>query len=154
MSDVMRSKRVHELVAELQELGVAAEDVNFLMRERGTREITDGLALLTPSVDAMTRQIERLFAEAPKLENGDGSPVEGQAPAVECFVVVRGLPTAINGVLSRVDGLLRMLTPTEITDPATRRPKRVFSEQFFRVEDVVCIAMMRDITAGSTIVSS
>jgi hypothetical protein len=105
---------------------------------------------------AMERVIDRLFAEAPKLEGSNGKPVDGQAPALECFIVLRTGPT-ISGVLSQTpEGLLRMLSPTEITDPKTKRLRTVFAEQFFHVSDVLTVVLQREVTGsmGSQIVSS
>jgi len=103
----------------------------------------------------MEKLIDRLFADAPKLEHADGRPVEDQAPAIECYVILRTLQVPINGVLSKTpEGCLRLMTPTEVLDSETKRTKRVFAEQFFEIEDVVTIALRRDITAASRIVSS
>lgn len=98
----------------------------------------------------MRRLIERLFAEAPKLNDASGSPVEGQAPALECSIVLRTLPMQLTGSLSRTpEGILRLLSPTEIQDPQTKRQKMVLAEQFFELEDVVTIVLQRDISMSA-----
>jgi hypothetical protein len=110
----------------------------------------------------MGKVIDRLFAEAPKLQDASGNPVEGQAPALECVVVLATTSVPpISGVLSRTpEGALRMMSPAEIPDPTkdprTKATKPVLIEQFFEERDVIAVVLQRDVTAspGSRIVSS
>lgn len=100
----------------------------------------------------MFRVIKRLFAEAPKLENPDGSPREDQAPAIECAVMFKG-GHGIQGALSETpEGTLRMLVFGQ--DPKSR--ELVTIEHFFKYDDVVDIAVPRKsaVTEGSRIHTS
>lgn len=100
----------------------------------------------------MYRLIQRLFAEAPKLENDDGTLREGQAPAIECAVMFKG-GHGIQGALSETpEGTLRMLVFGQ--DPKTR--ELVTVEHFFKYDDVVDIAVPHKaaVTEGSRIHTS
>lgn len=103
--------------------------------------------------------ILRLFEEAPKLENPDGTPDISQAPAIECHVLLRGAPSPVHGSLSVTkEGMLRILTPATIE--STRHGRKVvipiLCEQFFDVADVVSIMLERGVAAdtGSIITSA
>lgn len=99
--------------------------------------------------------LERLFNEAPKLTDAKGQAVDGQAPALECAIMLTSGAT-MQGVLSRTpEGTLRMMSPIEVKDPRSGRPKSAFAEQFFMIDDVITIALQRDIAAdASRIISS
>lgn len=104
----------------------------------------------------MDKVIDRLFAEAPKLLDNNGLPIEGQAPALECFIVLIGGIT-IQGSLSRTpENTFRMLTPTDIQDPKTKRQRTVMAEQFFTINEVVSIVLQREMSmsAGSSIIGA
>jgi len=85
-------------------------------------------------------EIRRLFAENP-------SPLgEGQAPAIQCAVVLYGFPTPIQGVLSETEhGGLRLLAPA---DPSVRPVGGTVNmvEHFFSYDVVTMIAVQRQIT--------
>lgn len=99
----------------------------------------------------MRNLIYRLFDEAPKLTDDTGKPVEGQAPAVDCSVILRTLPMQLSGALSKTpEGTLRLLSPTEIQDPQTKRSKVVMAEQFFEIDDVLTIVLQRDISMSQS----
>ena len=84
------------------------------------------------------------------MTEASGKPVEGQAPAFECSVILRTLPMQLSGSLSRTpEGALRLLSPTEIQDTTTKRQKTVLAEQFFEIEDVVTIVLQRDVTMSA-----
>ena len=64
------------------------------------------------------------------------------------YVTLRGFPHPIQGVLSTTpEGTLRMLSPAQAPNPNGRpgRPVAVLVEQFFGYEDVVSIAVTRDV---------
>lgn len=84
--------------------------------------------------------IQRLFKENP-------SALPDQAPAIECGVMLRGVPITLLGALSETpEGGLRLLSP----DPRQERPlpgapvKMI--EQFFDYEDVLVVAVQRNVT--------
>jgi len=85
--------------------------------------------------------IQRLFKENP-------SPLPDQAPAIECGVMLHGVPVTLTGSLSETpEGGLRLLSP----DPAQERPIRPGTpvkmiEQFFDYEDVMVVAVRRAVT--------
>ena len=90
----------------------------------------------------MTQVIRRLFADAERLEDADGKPVLGQAPAIRALVVLRGASIPpIQGALSITpEGALRMLSPVGDGKPQ-------LAEQFFAFEDVVTLVLVRDIVS-------
>jgi hypothetical protein len=106
----------------------------------------------------MAAVIDRLFAEAPKLEHADGTTDETQAPALQCHIMLRGIPRDLYGALSRTpEGTLRMLTMAMRQDPKqlnplTRKPLEVpiLCEQFFDVADVVSIMVEREVTGETS----
>jgi len=85
--------------------------------------------------------IQRLFKENP-------SPLPDQAPAIECGVMLRGVPVTLTGSLSETpERGLRLMSP----DPAQERPIRPGTpvkmiEQFFDYEDVMVVAVRRAVT--------
>ncbi len=82
----------------------------------------------------LMREIDRMLDAAP-------------GNAIECAVVLVGMPTPIQGSLAKADnGLLRLLTPA----PPRPRSKHVDSEvdmveQFFDPASVVCVAVVRTV---------
>jgi hypothetical protein len=90
---------------------------------------------------AIRATIQRLFRENP-------SPLPAQAPAIECGVMLRGVPVTLMGSLSETpEGGLRLLSP----DPSQERPIRPGTpmkmvEQFFDYEDVMVVAVRRQVT--------
>lgn len=95
-------------------------------------------AALTPY--PMDELLDRLFAEAPKMTNPDGTPDETQAPAVQCHVLLRGAVQPLFGAMSTTpEGLLRMLTP------ATIGKREVLAESFFSIGDIVSIMVEREV---------
>ena len=79
--------------------------------------------------------IKRLFSEAE-------SPLSDQAPALECWILLHGLPTSIHGSLSETpEGELRMLSPAPA--PSGRPGAVMMVEQFFCYGDVLSIAVQR-----------
>ncbi len=92
--------------------------------------------------NAMRALITRLFAEAPKMTDGAGRTDTTQAPALQCHIVLRGLSTSFQGTLSTTpEGTLRLLTSARVD--AT---KHILMEQFFAYEDVVTVAVERQVT--------
>lgn len=90
--------------------------------------------------------IDRLLAEAPKLENPDGTRDESQAPAMMCHVLLRAQVQPLYGSLSPdPSGALRMLTPTKVQHPGDPVPRDILLEQFFEVEDVVAVMVEREV---------
>ncbi len=89
--------------------------------------------------------IQRLFKENP-------SPLPDQAPAIECGVMLRGLPVTLEGSLSETpEGGLRLLTP----DPRQERPIKPGTpvkmiEQFFDYKDVMVVGIRRQVTLDAT----
>lgn len=149
MTDVT-NRRVLQLTEEISEryrelredLHVTDSDIADLV----DRRVPNTGALITP----MELVLARLFAEAPKLEDASGNSVAGQAPALQCHIVLRPGVT-LQGVLSQTpEGMLRMLTPTQIPDPTGGRngARTVLAEQFFHVSDVVAVAIERPVTAS------
>ena len=68
----------------------------------------------------------------------ESNPAPGQSAAIQCAVVVQGVPHALNGALSEVGDGLRMLSPG---------PERgTLVEQFFCYEDVIVVAVQRTVT--------
>lgn len=101
--------------------------------------------------------VGRLFASAPKMTDASGKPVEGQAPALECFVTLKAGVQA-NGALSITpEGGLRLLAPNEIPSGQRGVPgKMVMIEHFFDYDQVADIAIVREVKASepSRIVTS
>lgn len=96
----------------------------------------------------MKAVIDRLLAEATRLD--------GDTPALECHVILRGAG-AIHGALSVTpEGTLRMLSPTQVPDNQGRpgAMKAILAEQFFCYGDVVSVAVERPITAVPSLISS
>lgn len=139
---------IHEHGAGMPEMG----DVLSSLGD-AARSMASNPNLHRPKMEVL---IERLFAEAPKLEGSDGKPVEGQAPALQCHIMLRPGHTLQGALSITKEGMLRMLTPTEIPDPQTRRTKTVLAEQFFDYDDVVAIVLERDVkmSTGSRIHTS
>jgi hypothetical protein len=103
--------------------------------------------LRKPAASVMRETVERLFAEAPKLTNTDGSPQDGQAPAMECMVMMRS-GAVISGVMSVTkDGALRMLTQGTRNSNGSRQVP-ILVEQFFDFSDVMMVAVERQVTAS------
>lgn len=87
--------------------------------------------------ERMKAVIKRLFKEAE-------SPLPDQAPALECWILLHGLPTSIHGSLSETpEGELRMLSPA----PQDNRlgGSVMMIEQFFCYNDVMSIAVVRPV---------
>lgn len=101
--------------------------------------LVDKEAYLSARASRVRALIERLFASAPSLGNG-------QAPAVEVAVVLR-TGVQLQGSLSVApEGLLRMLSPNQKTDPRTRQPiGTVMVESFFDYEEVASVAVIREV---------
>jgi hypothetical protein len=74
------------------------------------------------------------------------SPLAGQAPAFECFVLLRGMGSAIHGALSitEEEGLLRMLSPLP-PQSGVKRGIVEMAEQFFAADDVELISVKRQV---------
>lgn len=98
--------------------------------------------------EAMRYVIARLFAEAPKLTDEDGSPRADQAPALECHVVLTSGQQMQGALSTTPEGTLRMMTPNQQIDPRTRQPMGlpVMVESFFDYDQVSCIAVVRPVT--------
>lgn len=81
---------------------------------------------------ATERAIRRALAE---------SAQPGQAAAIACFIVLRGIPTALHGSLSETpEGGLRLLSPTGEKPRGGTVP---MLEQFFDYQDVACFGVPR-----------
>lgn len=88
----------------------------------------------------MGKVIGRLFEEAPKLEGGDGKPIEGQAPAIPEVAVMLRNGHQVQGAMSMTpEGAFRVMSP------AMMDKKRVMVETFFESADVEAIAVVRQI---------
>lgn len=85
--------------------------------------------------------IQRLFKENP-------SPLPDQAPAIECGVMLRGVPMTLTGSLSETpEGGLRLLSRAgQPTNPGADVP---MVEQFFDYEDIMVIAVQRKVTVSA-----
>lgn len=84
--------------------------------------------------------IQRLFKENP-------SPLPDQAPAIECGVMLRGVPMTLMGSLSETpEGGLRLLSRSGQATPGADIP---MIEQFFDYEDVMVIAVQRKVTVNA-----
>lgn len=83
--------------------------------------------------------IQRLFKENP-------SPLPDQAPAIMCGVMLRGVPMTLEGSLSETpEGGLRLLSANGKPDP---NGSVSMVEKFFDYEDVMVIAVRREVTVG------
>jgi hypothetical protein len=115
-----------------------------------------GLPRLTENghVRRMKDVIGRLFGEAPKMTNPDGSVDASQAPAMDVHILLRGAPMQFSGILSTTpEGTLKLLTPV----PAQGANKPCMIEQFFDYSDVASVALVREVKAsavGSRIITS
>ena len=110
---------------------------------------------MSDHADRMYKTLERLFAEAPKLEDGSGKPVPGQAPALQCVIILRSGGNT-EGVLSTTaEGALRMMSPLPYV-PGQGARSTAMMEQFFDYEDVMVVAIKREVQAapGSRLVTS
>jgi len=83
--------------------------------------------------------LRRLFAENP-------SPLPNQAPALECAVMFAGGGTSEGALSETPDGGLRMLTPMTPQAPGLRPGKVMMIEKFFAYEDIVAVAVRREVT--------
>lgn len=103
------------------------------------------------------RVIDRLFDEAPKLLGSDGEPRPDQAPALECTVHL-GAGGEVTGSLSVTpEGTYRMLSQANTAGlpkehPFHNRPMLV--ESFFGFDEIVAIAVMRDLTGEASAVAA
>jgi hypothetical protein len=98
--------------------------------------------------DPLRVRIDKLLDEAEKLAGDDGKPVPDQAPALECAVMLKP-GQVVRGVLSRTEeGTLKMLTPE------TMGHQRVMVEQFFCYDDVISVAVIRQVKTNSPLVRS
>ena len=87
--------------------------------------------------------LKRLFDEAPKMTDGAGNPIAGQAPALQCNLLLKS-GGQITGALSTTpEGTLRMLCPND------RGGKPVMIEHFFDYEEVADVAIIREVNSGS-----
>lgn len=93
----------------------------------------------------MRKLIDRLLAEAPARTSSDGTP---QTPAIEAHVTLRSTGMACMGALSKTpEGMLRLLQPNKVdTDERGNGGRDVLVEHFFAYDDVVDIALIREIT--------
>lgn len=95
--------------------------------------------------------ILRLFAENP-------SPLPDQAPALECWVTLAGIPMSLQGALSETpEGGLRLMSV--MTDQQGNKilhgGKVQMIEQFFCYEEVTSIAVRREVSvSGPRIIQS
>jgi len=97
---------------------------------------------LTWAPHTMQIVVRRLLAAAPPLLTGAGTPVPGQAPAIECVVMFNN-GQAVRGSLSETpEGALRLLSPG-VEDG---RPMLV--EQFFGYEAISAVAIPRAVSAA------
>lgn len=88
----------------------------------------------------MGELLDRLFANAPQLQDGSGKPVEGQAPALPEVSVRTISGHEMQGVLSRTDeNMFRVMAP------ATMGNRRVMIEQFFDLTDIEVIGFAREV---------
>lgn len=109
------------------------------------------MAALKMGDSPIQRMLGRLFEQAPKLTDGQGEQVTGQAPALpECMVVLRNGPP-MQGVLSTTpEGGLRMMSmgAKPVVDahgnarPGMATP--ILIENFFAVDDVMNVAVVRE----------
>lgn len=103
----------------------------------------------TPPVPLMTRVVERLFAESETLTDAAGNPLENQTPALDCVVMLRGMPSSIRGALSTTpEGAYRMMTPHE------DGRQRALIEQFFAPQDMVLIGLIREVRTSAPLIRS
>jgi len=92
-----------------------------------------------PSPPPSWALIQRLFKENP-------SPLPNQAPAFACGVMLRGVPVTLEGALSETpEGGLRLLSRGSVI------PGGGISmiEQFFDYEDVMVVAVQRQVTVDA-----
>jgi hypothetical protein len=95
--------------------------------------------------------IKRLFSDNP-------SPLPDQAPALECWVTLAGIPMSLQGALSETpEGGLRLMSV--MTDHGGNKVmqggKYQMIEQFFCYEDVTSIAVRREVSVtGPRIIQS
>lgn len=128
--------------------GMFSELLAMLTRARGRDVAEADLDLaqaLHPEGERMKRVIDRLFATAPKLETA-----AAQAPALECFIVLKS-GSQIQGALSVTpEGTLRLLAGNAVNG------KPVMVEYFFDYDQVASVAVLREVkaTEGSRIVTS
>jgi len=102
----------------------------------GMEAAVNRVAVSSPARMKVT--IQRLFKENP-------SPLPDQAPAIECGVMLVGIPVTLRGALSETpEGGLRLLSPS---GSVAGRLQMV--EQFFSYEDVLVIAMQREIAVDA-----
>ncbi len=96
-------------------------------------------------VAAMTIVIDRLFNEAPKMKNPDGSVDKTQKPALECHVLLRGCPEPLYGSLSlSPEGAMKMLCPATVDN----KPRLL--EHHFEVDDILDIMVVREVKAEAS----
>lgn len=97
------------------------------------------------------RLIDRLFREAPKLEDASGKPVSGQSPALPDVQITFKSGQRMPGVLSITpEGTLRLGTPAR--DPDTSQP--ILVESFFDISDIEMLSLPRKMprVGGSLII--
>lgn len=102
------------------------------------------VAALKAGDEPMQQLLGRLFAEAPKLTDGKGHEVPGQAPALPFCQVTLKSGAQLQGVLSTTpEGLYKVGIPG--TMPAGRGEKAVLVENFFDLSDVALLSVPRDL---------
>lgn len=95
------------------------------------------------STNRIRDTINRLFQEAPKLEDANGKPRGDQAPAIECQIVLKA-GMALQGALSVTpEHTLRMLSLNQ-----TQTGEPVMIEHFFDYDQVSAISIPRKVTLG------
>jgi hypothetical protein len=149
-------KDIYDRMTEMSiELDVAASDIKELITDHLDEVHRMGFyhlwADLFPAQayqldrgSPMRMLIGRLFKDAPKMTDGAGKPVQGQAPALGMCIVFLKAGAQVQGALSITpEGTLRMMVPNQIKTPDGAL-KNVMLEQFFTVEDVAMIVVPRE----------
>jgi hypothetical protein len=115
-------------------------DLQFSRAVAGLESAAHRIGATPPS--RMKATILRLFAENP-------SPLPDQAPALECWVTITGIPMSLQGSLSETpEGGLRLMSPLPASQQTSRSQVQMV-EQFFCYEDVVSVAVRREVNVNA-----
>lgn len=133
---------VAEILRPLKEQILADYAWVFAGTDPGLAGMAGGISMVKAAMldrhAPMRKLIDRLFSEAPKLENPDGTAVQGQAPALPEVAVHLASGHEMQGVLSMTpEGVFKMMSI------ASQGHHRIMLEQFFGIEDIDCVGLVR-----------
>lgn len=133
--EVISAKDLHDLIVEHTEAKHPAYEIAY-----AAWQTMYPVAAMERGMP-MERVIARLFREAPKLEDGKGKEIFGQAPAIPEVQIMLKAGGLVQGAMSVTpEGTLRTMFVSKDKDN-----RQVMVEQFFDVSDVAMVAVPREL---------